>query len=115
MYGLDPVDCLFGEFLDELGRNIYVAFHLHDSLAFFAVGPRYASGCGDTAAYPPYDSKALLFEQFCGFTGSKNFFDDLTPPLALVDSMRDRFEHTLSAAEVLLVAVGIGGGFDNSV
>jgi hypothetical protein len=86
MYGLDPFDCLFGEFLDELGRKIYVTFHLHDSLGFFAVGPRYASWCGDTA-YPPHDSEALFFEQFCGFAGGENFFDDLTPPLALVYSM----------------------------
>jgi hypothetical protein len=115
MYRLDPVDSLFSEFLDEFGRKIYVAFHLHDSLGFFAVGPRYASGCGDTTAYPPDDSKALFLEQFCGFTGGKNFFDDLTPPLALVDSMRDCLNHTLGAAEVLLVAVGIGCGFDYGV
>ena len=97
------------------GRDKHVAFHLHNSLGFFAVGPRNASGCGDAATHPPHDPEALLFEQFCGFTGSKNFFDDLTTPLALVDSMRDCFNQTLGAAEVLLVAVGIGGGFDYSV
>src|SRR6266436_604500 len=115
MYGLDPLDCLLGEFLDEVGCEMYAAFHLHDPLAFFAVGLRYASGCGDTAAHPPHDSKALFLEQFGGFSGGKNFLDDLTPPLTLVDGTRDFFNHTLGTAEVLLVAVGIGSGVDDSM
>jgi hypothetical protein len=93
---------------------MYVAFHLHDPLGFFAVGARYASGCGDTA-YPPHDSKAFLFEQFGGFSGGKNFFNYLTPPLALIDGMRYCLDHGLGTAEVLLVTVGIGCGFDYSV
>jgi hypothetical protein len=115
MHGLDPFGCLLGESLNEIIRKMYVAFHPHDPLGFFAVGPRYASGRGDTAAYPPHDSKAFLFEQFSGFSSGKNFFDDLTPPLSLIDSMRDCLDHSLGAAEVLLVAVGIWGGFDYSV
>jgi hypothetical protein len=94
---------------------VYVALHLHDPLAFFTVGPRYASGCGDTAAYPPHDSKAFLFEQFSRFSGGESFLDDFTPPLPLVDGMRYCLDHSLGTAEVLLVAVGIGGGFDHSV
>jgi hypothetical protein len=100
------------ECLNKLIRTMYIAFHLYDPLAFFAVGPRYASGCGDTAAYPPHDSEAFLFEQLSGFSSGKNFFDDLTPPLAFINSMRYCLEHRFGAAEVFLVAVGIGSGFD---
>jgi hypothetical protein len=69
LHGLDPLERLLGESLYELVRTGYVAFYLHDSLSLVAIGTRYASGRGDTAAYPSHDSKTLLFEQFRGFSG----------------------------------------------
>ena len=117
LYGLDPVDGLFGEFLNKLIDARHVASHPRDAFRFFAVGPRYASwsGSGNTGADAPDDSETLLFEQLCGFSGSKRLFDDLTPPLTLIDGMGDGLDHRLGTAKVLLVAVGIGGGFDDSM
>jgi hypothetical protein len=70
---------------------------------------------GNIGADAPDDSETLLFEKFCGFSGSKCLFDDITPPWTLIDGMGDGLDHRLGAAKVLLVTVGIGGGFDGNL